>query len=394
MTHSNRCTDRRNRKPRPFALEPLERRALLSLGAESSATVNTITANAQFDSANASSANGRSVVVWTDTVSSTNNDIHAQRFDASGKKTGPEIVVSASILDERQPSVAMDNQGNFVVAWRQTNNGDTNVVARRFNASGQAVGSLVQVGVGTFKEHNPSVGMDNSGNFVVAYTRDTNNNNPDVFAKRFGSNNQLLSVSNVAVSSAVEDNPSIAVAPDGRFDVAWEQTASATEHDVMMKQFFTSGVRRWTSRVSFSSGFNSLPRVAMNTFDNAVVVWQQGTGFNTEIDARQVAQDGEGQTGIVVAKAPLSRIVRNPTVAMHRTTNAFVVAYELVAPRSPGIHTRVAEVANNQVITSDVDAGARTLPAVSINGANKYLVTYTSNDSGDLNIRRRTGVLS
>ena len=49
--------------------------------------------------------------------------------------------------------------------------------------------------------------------------------------------------------------------------------------------------------------------------------------------------------------------------------------------------------ATNQVVV-DHDAGTRTKPAVSINGANRYLVTYTANDQGDLNIRRRLGTLA
>ena len=72
----------------------------MSLGAEFIAPVNTTTRNAQFDSDNASSANGSSVVVWTDTFSPTDHDIRAQRFNASGGKVGPEIVVSVSGLDE------------------------------------------------------------------------------------------------------------------------------------------------------------------------------------------------------------------------------------------------------------------------------------------------------
>jgi hypothetical protein len=47
--------------------------------------------------------------------------------------------------------------------------------------------------------------------------------------------------------------------------------------------------------------------------------------------------------------------------------------------------------ASNQVTI--FDAGIRTNPVVSINGANRYLVTYTSNDAGDQNIRSRIGQL-
>ena len=45
----------------------------MSLAAEFG--VNTTTRNAQYDSDNASSADGHSVIVWTDRVSATNRDV-------------------------------------------------------------------------------------------------------------------------------------------------------------------------------------------------------------------------------------------------------------------------------------------------------------------------------
>src|SRR5436305_142931 len=108
----------RDRKRRP-SLESLEGRQLMSLGAEFIGPVNATTRNAQFESDNASSAGGASVVVWTDTFSSTDHDIRAQRYNSFGTKTGPEIVVSASGLDEGSPAVAMDGQGRFTVSWVQ-----------------------------------------------------------------------------------------------------------------------------------------------------------------------------------------------------------------------------------------------------------------------------------
>src|SRR5262249_30579386 len=151
-------------------------------------------------------------------------DIRAQRFDRFGNKLGAEIVVSFSTLDETTPKVAMDRNGAFVVTWMQAlPGGDTNVVAQRFDANGNKVGALVQVGAGTFQETSPDVAVDDLGDFVVSYTRNTNNNNPDIFAKRYNAANQLLNVEDVATSAKAETFSSVAMTPDGRFDVAYEQ---------------------------------------------------------------------------------------------------------------------------------------------------------------------------
>jgi hypothetical protein len=60
--------------------------------------------------------------------------------------------------------------------------------------------------------------------------------------------------------------------------------------------------------------------------------------------------------------------------------------------RRAGAHALVAEVTANDKATI-LDAGNRADPSVSINGSGLYVVTYTSNDNGDLNIRRRIGHL-
>jgi hypothetical protein len=207
----------------------------MSLGAEFPTPINTTTRNAQFDSANASSSNGSSVVVWTDSFSSVDHDIRAQRLNAVGQKVGPEIVVSGSSLDEGNASVAMDAHGDFVVAWRQTQpGGDTNVIAQKFDPNGFRLGGIVPVGVGTFAETDPSVAMDAAGDFVVAYTRNTNNNNPDIFAKRFNTAEQLVGVVSVATTPKAETHASVAMTPDGRFDVAWEEAFSSTDHDIKL----------------------------------------------------------------------------------------------------------------------------------------------------------------
>src|SRR5262249_7283203 len=63
------------------------------------------------------------------------HDIHAQRFDASGHKVGPEILVAGSREDQYHPAVAMNARGDFVVAWVMTFfRSDTDIDASVFRA--------------------------------------------------------------------------------------------------------------------------------------------------------------------------------------------------------------------------------------------------------------------
>ena len=375
-------------KTRP-RLEALEDRQLLSLGAEFSAPVNTTTRNAQFSSVNASSSNGSSVIVWTDSFSSTDRDIRAQRFNSAGQKTGPEIVVTNTPFNEINPAVGMDKNGDFVVSWLEDlTNGDTNVLAQRFDPLGNRVGGPVGVGVGTFAEHDPSIAMDDRGEFVVAYTRDTNNNHPDVFAKRYDANNNLLGVTSLAISGLVEDNASVAMAPDGRFDVAFEVGATVNNHDILVNRYSSSGSLLSSQVAANTPVTETVPNISMDNDGNAVIAWQATSNGNADIIARRLS--ASGFLGTTKAITLDSLFEQNPKVAIARTGGAYVVVYNGVANNSE--HAFVAEVTANDKETV-FDAGNRADPSVSINASGQYIISYTSNDNGDPNIRRRIGHL-
>jgi hypothetical protein len=387
MSLRSRRSDRRVRTRRSPSLEALEGRQLLSLGPEF--TVNTTTINSQFDPDVASSSDGMSVVVWTNSNSPSDQQIRAQIYNRSEQKQGPEILVAGSLLSANSPSVAMDPQGNFVVAWRQTEpGGDTNVLAQRFNASGARVGGVVSVGVGTFKEHDPDVAIDAFGRFTVAYVRDTNNSNPDVFAKRYDASNDLVNVFNVGTSSGVESRPSIAMTPDGRFDVAYNLFSDHL-NNALLARYSSGGAPLGTNLV----GFDMLeldPSVAMDDSGNAVVAYQRYNGSDFNIEARRVTS--AGSLGPELNIQSTSANDTSPSVALKHGGGGFVVAYD------SSTRVKVTQVSASDTVVATYDAGSsRTGPAVSIDGFDRYMLTDTSTDltsSGRrLDIKGRFGSL-
>jgi hypothetical protein len=377
---------RRQRRP---SLEALEGRQLMSVGPEAFGTVNTTTRNSQNHSANATSANGSSVVVWVDTFSTADLDIRAQRYNSSGAKTGPEIVVAFTSRSEFQPSVAINDSGQFVVSYTQfvVAGGDTNVVAQRFDSGGNAVGGPIQVGSGTFFETRSHVAMDRAGNFVVSYTRDTGNNgNFDIFAKQYNSGGQLLKVIDVAISPVAETESSVAMTPDGRFDVAWEQAFSPTDDDIFEKSYSASGGLLATNTVAFSTALDRSPSIAMDNAGNAVVAWEKAN----DIKARRISSSGVQGPEINIASTSDSE--DEPSVALKPGGGGFVVGYLFVPHSVAPIDYRVAEVSAFDTVTTLV--AGRGEGAVSIDASGNYFVTYTGSDAGgDQNIHSRRGRL-
>ena len=161
----------------------------------------------------------------------------------------------------------------------QEPDGHTDILAQMFNASGVAINSPVQVAVGTFNQYESSVAMDAKGNFVVAYVRDTNNNNPDVFAKAYNSAGQLTDVITVAGSPCAETNPSIAMDPAGAFDVAY-QVQNGTTEDVYVARYSSNDGLLGVVPVTTGSVSDDLPSLAMDTAGDAVVAYGQSANFN------------------------------------------------------------------------------------------------------------------
>jgi hypothetical protein len=381
-------------RKRRSSLETLEGRQLMSVGPELFGTVNTTTRNAQFGSVNATSASGTSVVAWVDTFSDGLNgrpfdlDIRAQRYTSLDEKKGPEIVVAFTSLVEFSPSVAINDSGQFVVSYTQTvAGGDTNVVAQRYDSSGNAVGGPIQVGSGIFAEGNSRVAIDRAGNFVVSYTRNTNNNNPDIFAKQYNSSGQLLKVIDVGITPVAETNSSVAVTPDGRFDVAWERAFSATDHDIFLTRYDASGTALGVNAIALSTSEDLAPSVAIDNSGNAVVAWEKAG----DIKARRISSSGAAGPEINIAST--SNVERDASVALKPDGGGFVVAYDAFNPVIFGAPINsVAEVSASDTVTT-FDAG-RGAGAVSIDVSGGYLLTYTAVDGGgDDNIHRKRGRL-
>jgi hypothetical protein len=99
--------------------------------------------------------------------------INARRYSPAGVPQGSDVRVAAdNPLSPTEPRVAMDELGDFVVAW-ETYTGPLrfSVVARCFNAAGQALGPAFPVRQDPGgSPGSPEVAMDADGDFVVAWS--------------------------------------------------------------------------------------------------------------------------------------------------------------------------------------------------------------------------------
>jgi hypothetical protein len=399
----------RTRRPRWHRpeLDPLEGRMLLSLYASefrvNSPTYTTLSHNLNQDSANASSANGMSVVVWDHTFSSTDHDIYAQLYDSSGRPKGPQITVDSTSSDDTLPKVAMDAYGDFVVAWdRATGSGNAAVVARMYNSAGTPTKSAFYVALDNWASDYdpPGVAMDANGDFVVAYTWSDSispTNYHNIAATYYNSAGTPVDFINVASwTRATVTQPSVAMAPDGHFAIAYTYDDwSRTDNGIRINQYAAPGNLLETNLVA-ASGFDvRSPSVAMDNDDNVVVAYEKvsNTTWNYDIEAVRVTNLGFQSGEITVASTPDDEL--RPSVALNPTTGAFAVAYTDEG-WSGGAHVDVVEVSPSDRVTDRYNCGPESDGAsISMDGSGYYMLTYTRfESSGDWNIYGRFGYLS
>jgi hypothetical protein len=219
-------------------------RRFTTAGAPSGAEfrVNTFTLNDQTYADVGITPAGAFVVVWQSPQDGSGYGILARRFDASGAAVGVEFAVNTVTAGPQVvPSVAVNPNGSFVAAWHGNDGSEYGVFARRFDASGVAVGAEFVVNTNTSgMQYAYDITSDALGNFVVSWASETGDGNGyGVFGQRFSANGTRRGAE-FRVNTATTGQqymPSIGSDPVGNFVVAWTSDQDDDLFDVRGQRF-------------------------------------------------------------------------------------------------------------------------------------------------------------
>src|SRR5262249_8758168 len=135
------------------------------------------------------------------------------------------VVADANIEDV--PTIAMSATGRFDIAYeRQFSGADWDIFASQYDGTGALVHGFIFVNFDSNPEHNPSIAMDNADNAIVAY-QEFFGVHSTIVANRLGRDGSVGRNIQVAIFDAFSGidalNPSVALAPlGGRFVVAYD----------------------------------------------------------------------------------------------------------------------------------------------------------------------------
>ncbi len=251
--------------------------------------VNTYNENQQTDPAVAMNDTGAFVVVWRSHVADgRGGGLYARRFDADGVALGEEFRINVGDIDVANwtPAVAMGSAGSFVVAWPTRRDGDSDIVARIFDADGVATTEELPVSVSPDAvASSPNIAMNASGRFVVVWT----DRYGDVYLGRTYVYGRVFDADGTPITGEFEVGertqqmwPDVTMDDAGRFVVTWIRMGDTYNRPygeyIMMRLFNADGTPS-AREVPLTDDLNSRwygPAVAGSTDGGFVVTWAVG----------------------------------------------------------------------------------------------------------------------
>lgn len=202
-----------------------------SLYAQSEYIVNTYKDSTQRDPQIARDSQGNYVIVWTSlnqiSVSSA-DEIYLQKFNSQDQLVGTEELVN-TVTDKNQerPAIAMNGSGTFVIVWASFSD-YTSIydIKARLYKNNLPVGNEFLVNTTTLhSQTNPDVTIDNNGNFVITWDSwYQDGSNKGVYAQRFDVNGTKVGsefqVNTTTLNS--QQRPAIKSFANGSFLITWE----------------------------------------------------------------------------------------------------------------------------------------------------------------------------
>ncbi len=190
--------------------------------------INTFTTGFQANSSIARDNDGDFVVVWQ-SGNQTGDDgygIYAQRYTSSGATAGTEFRVNTYTTNfQANSSVAMDSTGNFVIVWQsKIQEGQSNyygIYGQRYNSTGVAQGTEFRINSYTSNtQKEPSIAMDSDGDFVVTWqskTQEGQSSYYGIFGQRYNSSGVAQGTEFIVNKFTSNNQKNPATAMDGSY---------------------------------------------------------------------------------------------------------------------------------------------------------------------------------
>ena len=300
---------------------------------------------------------GGVIVVWEDWRNE-NQDIYAQRIDASGKPLWEAngVPVYRGEGDQYDPVLIADGEGGAIFAWWDISTPDWNIFAQRLSADGKPVwhsgdgaeGAPIPVCTAIGNQGAPIAVSDANGGVFFVWSDYRNDPNfytrAQLYAQRINANGDALWAADgipVCDLQVNQQQPDCVADGKGGFIVTWWDERDIFA-DIYAQRINANGEALWQGEdsdaekggipVCTEGGVQRLPQLVPTEDAGVIVYWldyREDFGDSTEdaIYAQRLDADGKPMwqmNGIPVCSAPNSQITPR---AIATSANAAIVVW-------------------------------------------------------------------
>lgn len=254
---------------------------------------------------------GNFVVVWAGRGIGDKQGVFLQRFDSVGNPLGDETLVNTTTGgQQKEPAVAMAEDGSLVVAWSGTGVGDVSgIFLCRFDPSGAPLTDELLVNT-TTNDHqtSPSIAFDSVGNLVVAWqSRHQDGSDWGVYGQWFSSDASRIGAETLLTETtgASQTAPDVSTDPTGGVVVGWQsRNQDGDSWGVLAREFDTGGNPSSVELLlnDQTTGHQQDVAIAVAGDGQWIATWSTGVpdGSGWEVAARSFETDGTANSSVKV----------------------------------------------------------------------------------------------
>ncbi|MFC8618154.1 hypothetical protein ACFT9M_17295 [Micromonospora purpureochromogenes] len=204
---------------------------------------------------------------------------------------GATTALSPAGQAPHSPQVAVDDDGDAIVAWRAFNGVDNSIYARRISRSG-TLGPLITVSAGGVQAHGTYVAIDSDGDAVVTWAERHDTGAVFPMMRRYSSSGTLSPAVVLASTPTAAEPPAVAYDREGDAVLAW-----ANDNVVQARTLSADGTLSALKTVSAPLSpidRHFAAKVTVDRDGDALVTWRHWSdqAQSTEVWGRWVARDG------------------------------------------------------------------------------------------------------
>ncbi len=316
--------------------------------------------------------------------------------DPAPGSPGREFQVNTETVNvQALPSIAMDDLGNYVLAWQSYNQDGSGygVYAQRYYPDGTPHGDEFRVNTYTTGvQASPAVAMSaSSGDFVVAWSGDgQDQSGSGIYAQRYAADGTPLGTEfqvNTYTPGA-QSTPAVAVDEAGRFVIAWQSDAQdGSGYGIYARRYDENGTPTGQTELlvnTYTDGDQTSASVAIGDA-GFVIAWtstgQDGSGQG--IYAQRYGADGTPAGDEFQVNTETASTQSRPAVVMD-DFGSFVVTWDSASQDGSGYgvyaqrYSADGTPAGSEFRANTHTADSQSYAAIAMDASGRFVITWDS----------------